>query len=450
MKFVTLVVLSAKYLLRYRRRYFFLFLALSLGFGIVTLLTAVKDSMDDNVYRSAQDHYAGDIVAVGHDSSYQINSRMTADVKAEIYRALAGFRDVYMVERTIFGNEGVLYFNGAAVRLKYVTGVDWDNEVSYFDGLRYTERRDVFGFSESSRQDTDVSPPAGVSGGDIIYISAPVASQLNVRLGDSLVLEVDTRWGQKNTGVFIVGGIVEDSTIFGYYKAFIDRVALNRLLLFDDGDCSVVGVFIKDRRDAEKRRALLQVELENRVQTGPIVHDRDELSRARAVPFEGIKVLLLTIPVYLSEVADLLNAMSIITYFLYGMMLVIMMVSALVTYRLILHERRRELGTMRAIGFYGADIRFILMLETVGLALVSLTAGMLLALVLQWLVTFIPFSWFPSFEIFLEDGKLRTLYLPGTVLANVGAILVSLFLAALAPVFRSSREPLPGMLSGGR
>ena len=152
----------------------------------------------------------------------------------------------------------------------------------------------------------------------------------------------------------------------------------------------------------------------------------------------------------MSEVADLLGAMNIITYFLYVMMLIIMMVSALVTYRLILHERRRELGTMRAVGFYGADIRFILLMETLALILVSLAAGALLALLFQWLVTFIPFTWFPSFEIFLEDGKLRTLYLPKTVAVNILAVFVSLFLAAMAPVYRSSREPLPGMLNGGR
>ncbi|MDR2135060.1 MAG: FtsX-like permease family protein [Treponema sp.] len=438
MKLITLVVLSAKYLLRYRRRYFFLFLALSLGFSVVTLLTAVKDSMYDNVYRSAQDHYAGDIVAVGHESSMGNLNYLNAAAQDELYQAVEAARigETHIVERTIFGNEGVLYYNGGAVKLKYVVGVDWDNEVSYFDSLDYADRLDTF---ESAGP-----------GGNTIYISAPVASQLNVLAGDSLILEVNTRLGQKNTGVFIVGGIVEDSTIFGYYKAFIDRVTLNRLLLIDDEDCSIVGMFIRDRRDLEKKRALLQAETEQRLQTGPIVHDRGELDLARAVPFEGLKVFLLTIPVYLSEVADLLDAMNIITYFLYAMMLVIMMVSALVTYRLILRERRRELGTMRAIGFYGADIRLILVLETFGLALVSLAAGLLLTLVLQWAVTFIPFSWFPSFEIFLEDGKLKTLYLPGTVLVNVAAVFASLFLAAAAPVFRSSREPLPAMLSGGR
>ncbi|MDR2633882.1 MAG: FtsX-like permease family protein [Treponema sp.] len=442
MKFLTLALLSGKYLIRYRRRYFFLFLALSMGFSIVTLMTAVKDRMYANVYKSAQDHYAGDIVVVGHDSSYAMDNHLTAEAKAEVYQAIEAvhLEGPRMVERTHFPQNGVLYFNGSAVRLKYVIGVDWDNEASYFDSLDYRERLDLPGIEDS---------PVLTQMENMIYLSAPVADQLNARVGDSLILEVNTRWGQKNTGAFIVGGIVEDSTIFGYYKAYIGRITLNRLLLIDDEDCSIIGIFVKDRWKVEKIRALLQGDLENRMQTGPIVYDREEFAQASAEPHEGIRIFLITIAVYLSEVDDLLGAMNIITYFLYAMMLIIMMVSALVTYRLILHERRRELGTMRAIGFYGADIRLILILETFGLALVSLAAGMLLALFFQWLVTFISFSWFPSFEIFLDNGRLATLYVPRTVAVNILAIFISLFLAALVPVYRSSRESLPDMLSGG-
>jgi ABC-type antimicrobial peptide transport system permease subunit len=407
-----------------------------MGFSIVTLMTGIKDRMYTNVYKTAQNHYAGDIVAVGYDSTVPHLFHLTAGTKAELYRAMetVHLKSPQVVERTHFPQEGVLYFNGGAVRLKYVIGVDWDNEAAYFDSLTYRERLD------NVPEDK----------GEVIYLSAPVADQLQIRTGDSLILEINTRWGQKNTAFFIVGGIVEDSTIFGYYKAYISRLTLNRLLLFNDEDCSIIGIFIKDRWDVEKNRILLQGALQDRIQTGPIVYNRKELDKAAAEPYHDNKVFLITLSVYLSEVADLLGAMNIITYFLYAMMLIIMMVSALVTYRLILHERCRELGTMRAIGFYSADIRFILLLETFGLALVSLAAGVVLILFFQQLVTFIPFTWFPSFEIFLEDGKLKVLYLPQTVAVNIMAVFISLFLAAAAPVYRSSREPLPKMLTGGR
>jgi ABC-type lipoprotein release transport system permease subunit len=432
-KFLHLTRLAGKYLIRYRRRYLFLFLALSFGFGVVTLMTSVKDGMYRNVYNSAQGHYAGDIVAVGYDKGLAagIPYLDRADMEAALKAAeTVGLNPIRSVARTIFGERGVLYYNGAALRLKYVVGVDWDKEAVYFDGLEYLERRD------------------SLEGEDTILLSAPVARELGARLGDRLVLEVDTREGQKNTGVFTVNGLVNDSTIFGYHKAYISRLTLNRLLLFGDDECSSLGFFLSRPGEAGNKQALLQGELSKTAMAGPVVRNREELILERNRPWTGIKIFVLTIPVYLSEVADLLEAMRIITYFLYAMILLIIFVSALATWRLIFRERSRELGTMRAIGFYSADLRYILMMEALGLALVSLTAGFFLSLLLSWFVTRIPFSWFPSFEIFMKDGKLSSLYLSGTVLTNIAAVFVVLSVAAWEPAFRSSRDKLPEMLSG--
>jgi hypothetical protein len=241
---------------------------------------------------------------------------------------------------------------------------------------------------------------------------------------------------------------VNDSTIFGYHKVYLSRVTLNRLLLFGDDECSSLGFFLPRPGEAGKKQALLQRELSKRAEAGPLVRNREELALERERPWAGIRIFVLTIPVYLSEVAELLEAMRIITYSLYAMMLLIIFVSALVTWRLVLRERARELGTMRAIGFYGADLRYVLVTETLGLALVSLAAGFSLSIFFSWLVTCIPFSWFPSFEIFMKDGKLRSLYLPGTMLINIAAVFVVLIAAVWGPAFRSSRDHLPEMLSG--
>jgi ABC-type lipoprotein release transport system permease subunit len=432
-KFLPLTRLAVKYLIRYRRRYLFLFLALSFGFAVVTLMTSVKDGMYRNVYNSAQGHYAGDVVAVGYDKGLAADGPYLdrESVKAVLKAAeRADLNPVRRVARTIFGERGILYYNGAALRLKYVVGVDWDNEAAYFDRMEYLERRDSF------------------AGEDAILLSAPVAEELGARLGDRLVLEVDTRGGQKNTGFFIVNGLVKDSTIFGYHKVYISRLTLNRLLLFEDDECSSIGFFLPRPGEAGKKQILLQKELSEFALTGPVVENREELALERYGFWAGIKIFVLTIPVYLSEVSDLLEAMRIITYFLYAMILLIIFVSALATWRLILRERSRELGTMRAIGFYGADLRYILMMEALGLALVSLAAGFFLSLLFSWLVTRIPFSWFPSFEIFMKDGKLRSLYLSGTMLTNIAAVFAVLTAAAWEPAFRSSRDKLPEMLSG--
>ncbi|MDR2942566.1 MAG: FtsX-like permease family protein [Treponema sp.] len=429
---IALLKLALKYLNRYKRRYGFLLMALIFGFAVVTFITSTKDGMYNNVYYSAQSHYAGDIVALGYDSAHGWLQHYTqGDISVVLNAANdAGIKSKYTVLRSVFGERGVVYFNGNAVMQKYVIGCDWEKEEHLFSKMNF------------------VYPRAQTVGDDGIILSDPVARQLGAVMGDSVILEVDTRWGQKNTGQFIVRGIVKDSSIFGYFKVYVSRLSLNRLLLFDDTDCSVIGFFLDNSASAEKNRKKLQAVLEERIQCGPLVYNRDEMIKAQGLPWSGFKVLLYTMPVYLSEISNLLDAMNMITYFLYGMMLLIIFVSAAVTYRLILHERAREMGIMRAIGFYGGDLRLVLWTEVIALGIISLFAGFLLAGFLSGTASFVSFSWFPSFEIFQKNGKLSVLYLPKTVLFNVALVFVTLICAAFFPSFRASKINLPALLSG--
>jgi len=129
-------------------------------------------------------------------------------------------------------------------------------------------------------------------------------------------------------------------------------------------------------------------------------------------------------------------------------MLIIIFVSAAVTYRLIMHERAKEMGVMRAIGFFGGDLRTVLWTEVAILGIISLFAGFLLAIIFSTATAFISFSWFPSFEIFLKDGKLSALYLPGTVVLNIFITLLILAAAVIFPSLRASKKNLPSLLSG--
>jgi len=425
--------LGLGYLYRYRRRYYFLMAALTFGFAIVTFITSEKDGMYDSVYYSAQSHYAGDIVAIGYESlpSGNFGHRLGQKEIAAILKAadLSGINPRHIVFQTIFGS-GIVHFNGAALQLKNLRGCDWENEAHLFSKMIFDEQ------------------PEPLAGDDGIILSVPAARQLGIKMGDRIILEIETHWGQKNTGIFIVKGLVHDTSIFGYYKAYISRVGLNRLILYNDDDCSSVGFFLDNPAAAGQKRIRLQKTLPEFLQTGPLVYDRDGLARERDRPWEGTRVFLYTLPVYLSEISNLLDAMNIIAYFIYGMMLIIIMVSASVTYRLILHERSREMGIMRVIGFYGSDMRIVLWTEIMVLGLISLGAGFLLARILGWIASLLSFSWFPGFEIFLKGGRLMAMYLPGTILLNVASMFLILILLALFPSFRVCRKNLSGLLSG--
>ncbi|MDR2072000.1 MAG: ABC transporter permease [Spirochaetaceae bacterium] len=435
MKLPAFFKLSLKYLWRYRRRYLFLFLALGFGFGVVTVISSLKDGMKENLYLSARSHYAGNIVALGYDPGLGIKHHLNGgEIEAIFASAEAADIDTAgaAVRTTLMGmREGTIYFNGNATPLKYVVGVDWDGEASYFKELSYTQ----------------VPEPPGA---DSIFLSSPIAEELGARQGDSIILEARTVTGEKNTGLFIIAGIVEDTSFFGYYKVYISRPALNRLIGFADDDCSLIGFYLQDKSFAAietKRRALYR-ELAGQIHTGPLVYDREAFDE-ETDNVEDKSTFLVTLPVYLSEVAELLEAIDLASYVLYGMMLAIIMVSAGVTCRLILHERNRETGTMRAIGFYESDLRTILQMELCMAALFAMATGFILALFINQILSYTSFNWFPGFEVFMRNGRIQALYIPETMACNVLAVLFMLILAVRGPIFRNSRSPLPDMLAGG-
>jgi len=431
-KIKLLANLGFKYLSRHKRRYAFLFAALVFCFAVVTFITSSKDSMYNNVYYSAQSHYAGDIIAVGYNNDNSFSNYLGSDDVKSILEAVdeSGIKPIFTVKRTYYNTTGIVYFNGTPVFQKYIIGCDWNDESHLFSKMDF--------LSQINYPLTD----------NCIVISAPVAEYLNARSGDVVTLEIENKWGQKNTGDFIINGIVRDFSIFGYFKVFVSRQKLNRMIYINDDDCSVIGFFLNNPSSAESKRIALQDVLKNKMQTGPLVYNRDERSRKLTNDWVGTKVFLYTLPVYLSEVSDLMGAMDMVAYFLYGIMLVIILVSASVTYRLILHERIREIGIMRSIGFYSNDVKLILWTEIFILALISIAAGFVFSLILSIGASFISFSWFPSFEIFLKNGKLTPLFLIDTVILNIVLTLVILVLAVVFPAERACGKKLPSLLSG--
>ncbi|MDR2768485.1 MAG: FtsX-like permease family protein [Treponema sp.] len=409
-----------------------MFIALAFGYGIITFITSVKDRMADNIYFSAQAHYAGDLIADAYDDTDETHRMGGTDVERIMAAAdRAEIDPARTARRTNLFNDTILFFNGNAVSIKYLLGVDYEAERPYFEALSYVDSG---------------TPPSSLSR-DGILLSAPVADFLGARRGDSLVLQLRNN-GVTNTGSFVITAVIDDSSFFGYYKAYINRRTLNGLINFKPDDCSTVGFFLKDRAQLVKKQRALNEELAKDLPVFPLIFNRDDFERERDKSDPFLRVMLLTIPVYLSEISQLLGAMDLLGYFLYAMMLLIIMVSASVTYRLILHERKREIGTMRAIGFYEAEVRRLLLAEIFWLGLCSLIAGFLFTRLLSWGLSRISFDWFPSFEIFMRNGKLTALYRPLSTAVNGLAVFALLFLAAYFPLYRSSRHPLPEMLGG--
>lgn len=435
MKYIKIFELAVKYLIRYRRRYLFLFIAMGFGFSLITFITSVKDGMTENVYLTAQSHYAGDLIVTAYDKDIDNLQRIKGPDSKIVTETINTLRlnPDKIVYRTLSYENGSVYYNGQLILLKYVSGVDWEHEKDYFENITYqTDPIASFDIDDNT-----------------IVLSSPVAEQLGLRAGDSVILELPTIDEYKNTHVFIVRAIIEDDSVFGYYKAFISKTALNEMIGYEEDACSTIGLFFNDRNNLSEKKESLYHGLSESLPMGPMVMEREEFRRARRGSWDGGRFFVLPLEVYLSEIVELLDALNSITYFLYIVMLLIIFVSASVTYRLILHERTREIGTMMALGFYGTDIRMVLMFETICLGILSIIAGFILSFIIGGVFSLFKITSIPSFEIFTKNGSLVPLYRFRTIMINLIAVFCILFPAVWFPVYRSSKSPLPDMLSGG-
>ncbi|MDR2602765.1 MAG: FtsX-like permease family protein [Spirochaetaceae bacterium] len=437
--------LSLKYLIRHRKRYFFLFCALSFGFCAVTVIMSIKDGMERNVFLSAQSHYSGDVVVMGRDAESEISGHISNEYIQIINSAVLRSKKtpVKQIMRTQYFGDANLFHDGENVTAKYILGVDWEAEADYINALSYDSRIDF----EVKNSKLKKAPPLKLTE-ESILLSQPLAEKINARAGDKIILEVENAAGQMDTAYFVAAGVFKDNSIFGFYKCFTSRARLNALSGFKPDECSVIGLYFTGEKEAEEARADLQKNLEGKLQISGYTRNRAEWRGELAKNWDGIMIFLLSLPVFLTEVTDILSSINLISFILYIMMLMIIFVSAAVTYRLIFHERIKEIGAMRAIGFSSGAIVAVLALETAFLSIVSIASGFILALIVNKCFSFVSFSWIPGLDTFLEGGRLSVVYKTKIVLLNASAVFVMLSLAVLPPAFRLSRSPLALMLTG--
>ncbi len=436
MKLAYLLKLGLSYFYRYLRRYLFLLATMAFGFGIITLFSALLAGMGEGIEGSARGHYEGEISIRGERKEYDSNIipnkeevlALLAPLKADIQEVL------FRTNPSISALGGAqLVFNGASVPQKYLIGIDWEGEKGAFQFL--------------SSQDREVLEEEGLKGG--ILISSPVAEKLSLRRGDRVLLEGRTKTKQANTRYFIVRGIVEDRSIFGYYKSYFDREDLNTFIAYEPGDISIIGINLKPGRKRQEVSLEIQRLLAAALPTAGLIENREDLSRYRQEAWEGVRYFVLPLEAYLSDIADLFAVINWISYFIYALLLLIILVTVSVTYRVVLHEREKELATMVAIAFKRRDLVILLLIEAFFLYLWALLVGFFLMKLLAWGLSFYSFSWLPSVEIFMPRGRLEAVFRWRDLGANALILLGVLLCSVAFSGYNATRGSLAATLSGG-
>lgn len=425
-----MILIALRNLNRQKRRTFLLGGAIAFGVAIVTLINGFAGSFVENVSENFSQLLAGHIFVSGRERLPDGRERRIIRNDETLIETLESL-DLPVVTYTRRSEfTGGLLFQGSSVR-QSVVGADWDQEAFLRERLVLTSGS----FDNMLRTNS-----AGQRNG--IIVTDEIASRLNVEIDDRIVVRMQTLDGQQNVGEFSVAAISYDPGLFGQLSAYADLDYVNELLVVPEGSYQTLGIFLENLDQIEPAVDRYYAALDDRVQLVERT-DSDEEDAENPVAqlfrdsddeeWEGTRYRVYTLNDVLSEVdqiVDLLNQTALVILIV---LFVIIMIGITNTFRMIMYERVREIGTMRALGMQRRRVLGNFLLEALFLALGGVIAGLAVAGVIMLILSQIYLGLDSPIFILLRNGYFTFTVLPSQVMLNTLIVASLTILAAFIP-----------------
>jgi putative ABC transport system permease protein len=260
-----------------------------------------------------------------------------------------------------------------------------------------------------------------------VAVTAPVARKLRLQVGDTVSLVIQTPEGAVNSADLVVSGVLRKNAPW-YDNAFFLSLPAAQTLFDWPGGATNVKVTLADGTPAGARRARSAVAA---IVGPPPALPRD--GRLKIETYDEAGRFSFAI------VQANRTALTILSSFLFAAAAVGIVNSMLMS----VHERTREIGTIRALGMRRRLVVRLFLLEGLALGLASAVAGVLLggALVLHWGARGIPMNTMTLAWMAGGEALFPVLTLASVARAVLSIALLST-LAAVYPAVAASRlEP---------
>ena len=419
--------ISFRNLSRQKKRSFLLGGAIAFGILIITLVNSFTAGFVENVQENFSHFFAGHVFLTGYEKSPSgrlITVIREDDVLIEAIESLENLPLQYLSRRSSL--EGTLIFEGESIHQE-VVGVNWQEEGFLSERLI---------LREGSMEQVLVDPRA-------LVLNEKMAARLNVEIGDTLLVQLQTVTGQQNVGELILAATSVDTGFFSAVSAYAHRSHVNRLLNISEDEYISLGLFLKDMLLMEREAQALSGALEEKLSLVPRFSGprgfQEQRNQLLEEQWEGTRYQLFTIGDFLeplNQIASTLNTVGLVVVLI---LFVIIMVGVTNTFRMIIYERTREIGTMRSLGLQRGGVRGLFLLEALLLSLGGALAGLIAAFLVALILSLINFGTDNQFFIILKNGHLFFKVLPAQIAGNIAVIGVLTLLAALIPASRAAK-----------
>ena len=425
--------LAARNVNRQKKRSFLLGGAVAFGVMIITLINGFTEGFVGNVRENVAFLFAGHLFVEGYEKTASGRLVHLLRDDRELQRVIAG---AALPARSINPRSEVdaaLVFAGRSVR-QQIVGIQWETAASLRGRLALRA-----GSAERLLADRNA-----------LVLHETVAEQLGAAVGDTLLAQARTATGQHNLGELVLTAISVDTGVFSGISAYAHRSWVNELLNIAPDAYTTLGILLDDigSVDAESERLYAAMAGELNVVprfegTGAYGNVRRDLLQST---WTGTRYHLSTINDALADINDVAQTVMVAGAAVALILFFIVAIGITNTYRVVVRERIREIGTMRALGLHRRQARSLFLTEALLLAVGGGVAGLLLAAVARGILQAIDWGSQTLLFIFMDDGHLSFPFDPLLLAGYLLGVAVVTLIAALAPANRAARQDPAGAL----
>ena len=420
--------IALRNLSRQKRRTFLLGGAIALGVLVATLVNGFTGGLVVNIEANVSKMVAGHILLSSVFKDANNRTIMSMDENPALLTAVKTLKYPVAFTQKRTQIQATLVFESNTLG-RVVEGVEWDKDQFLMRDLKLKAGRVE-----------DLKDPHAV------LLSQKQATKLGVQVGEEMFIQAQTSHGQQNFDSFLVKAIYDDSGSSVSSSAYIGLEAADKLVDLPAASFNLFGITLEHFTDADAATddfiAALPKSLrilDRAVARGQTFNDLYAKFK-KDKKDKGPLTIITNVNDELAGIKGQILAVNSIALMVLAILLAVVMVGLTNTYRIIVFERSREIGTMRAMGMQRGQVEGIFVLEAVFLSLGGAVAGILLASLLLTIMSLLPFGDTSSALAFiLSDGHLTWRLDPLTVLLTTALVAGMTWLAALFPARRAGR-----------
>ena len=405
--------LAFRNLSRQKKRSFLLGGAIAFGFFIVTFVDALAGGSLRNLSEQFSFLFGGNIFIQASQKDDDKVMTVTKDALfIEDVLKESGIRYTAEGKRTmLFGT--IIYEGQKAVT--NISGCDFEKEKRLKDSISLVQG------SWENMQDSNA-----------LIIGETMAENLGIEVGETVLFEMQTAKDYATVGEFKIAAINRDPSLLGSIMVYSHIAYLNELYELDEDAFFFYTIMAEDHENQDVLANQLEAIIKkykpvtNRleaVKKNPLNIVRGINEQLKEASWEGDMYSVITFD---DQVPNIKQILSIVQYVSLGILValfLVIMIGISNTYKMVIFERIKEIGTMRALGVKQKEAGRIFMWEAVLLSLFGSLVGFIVAILGMKVLSLFTFT-SEELSLFLHNGH-------WTYVLNAGSISIKLIVVVL-------------------